>query len=233
MHQREIDNSVSGVMGGVVVGLLLIFGVFYRWPVQTIATIAVCFALYGLSVVVGEPIDRYMANAAKIEAEQQAEEKAKREAEMDRRSKLLNQGNKIVSHAWVSTWMAIGRLTDLERLEYLGNGRAKEFRAKYRLDPKDDPQVSWTDISAYIDADIESGDKQFSRTRAQVDRVLEQLKPAERYLDGAWDNKAYFAGSTSKLVLSERFRKEFDRAPEMVMTHPPVPPKARELRYPR
>ncbi|WP_220814188.1 hypothetical protein [Pseudomonas paralcaligenes] len=230
MHQKEIDNSVSGVMSGVVIGLMLIFWVFYRWPVQSIATVAVCFALYGLGIVVGPPIDRYMAHAAQVEAEEKKKEEAQRAAEQERRFTLLDEGRKIASPAVVAGWNAIALLTDLERLEYLGNGRAKEFRVKYRLDA-DNPQVQWVfKLSDFVEADVDKGDKQFSQTKAEAAKVLERVKPANRYLDEVGKNKAYFAGLTAEPVLSDAFKAEFDKQPAMALTHPPVPAKAR---YPR
>lgn len=75
--------------------------------------------------------------------------------------------------------------------------------------------------SGEIEADIEDGDKQFSRTHSQVARVLEQLKPAERYLAEVAVNKDYFAGATTELRLSKCCRRRiFDPCTEVRLTQP-------------
>ena len=226
MHQKEIDESVSDVVGGLIVGMIIAFGVIFRWPGRTLAAIAAGFVFFGLAAVVATGVDKLDAHAAEVEKKEQEEKRKTWEARLE----LLNEGDRITHKVNFPGWRSMSGLSDLERLEYLGNGRAKEFRAKYKLNAEDDPQVSWLNLSGEIEADIEDGDKQFSKTHAQVARVLEQLKPAERYLAEVAVNKDYFAGSTSELVLSEAFKKEFDRQPDLVLKKPPVPSGARSAR---
>ncbi len=230
MHQKEIDESVSGVMGGVVLGLLIIFGAFYRWPGRTLIAIAAGFVFFGLAAVVAHGFDTYAVHVAEVKKGEMAEQQAEQQKNWEIKLRLLNKGDAIAEKVWAPVSLAVGGLTDLERLEYLGNGRAKEFRAKYKLDPQDDPQIKWFNLSTHIEADIENGDKQFSQTHAQVKHVLEQLKPAERYLAEVNANKAYFAGATTELVLNAAFKKEFDRQPDLVLKKPPVPSGARSAR---
>lgn len=226
MHQKEIDESVSDVVGGLIVGMIIAFGVIFRWPGRTLAAIAAGFVFFGLAAVVATGVDKLDAHAAEVEKKEQEEKRKTWEARLE----LLNEGDRIAHKVNFPGWRSMSGLSDLERLEYLGNGRAKEFRAKYKLNAEDDPQVSWLNLSGEIEADIEDGDKQFSKTHAQVARVLERLKPAERYLAEVNANKAYFSGSTTELRLSEAFKGEFDKRPDLVLKKPPVPDGARSPR---
>lgn len=226
MHQKEIDESVGGVVDGLIVGLIIVFGVLARWPGRTLMVIAAGCVFVGFAAVVATGVDKLDAHAAEVEKKEQAEEQKVWEARLE----LLNEGDRIASKVMVPVMRNVSGLTDLERLEYLGNGRAQEFRAKYSLSAGDDPQINWSNLSSDIEADIESHDGDFSRTHAQVERVLEQLKPAERYLAVVNANKAYFAGATTDLRLSDAFVGEFERQPDLVLKKPPVPAGAR---YPR
>ena len=230
MHQKEIDESVSDVVGGLIVGMIIAFGVIFRWPGRTLAAIAAGFVFFFFFSVDASGVDRYRGHASEVGNKEMAAQQAEQQKNWEIKLRLLTKGDEIAHKVNFPGWRYMSGLSDLERLEYLGNGRAKEFRAKYKLNAEDDPQVSWLNLSGEIEADIEDGDKQFSRTHSQVARVLEQLKPAERYLAEVAVNKDYFAGATTELRLSEAFKKEFDRQPDMVLKKPPVPLGARSAR---
>ena len=226
MHQREIDRTAGSAIGGIIAGLLLVFLAIFRWPGRTIIALGAGAIIVGITAVVTYGVDRYQAHAAEVKKQEEAEQ----EKQLRKRLDLLYRGDEIAFKVNFPVWRTMSGLTDLERLEYLGNGRAKEFRAKYKLKPENDPQIDWHSLRDYVEADIAAGDEKFGKTRAQVAHVLELNKPAERYLTVVKANTDYFAGNTTKLVLSEAFEQEFDRHPEMALTHPPVPAKAR---YPR
>lgn len=220
MHQREIDNSVGNVIGGAMLGLVFVVVMMARYPLRTLASVFAGFVFYGIAIVAGAGIDKYEGYVAGVVLE----EKRKRDIVLARESALKDAAFAIQQEAWRPIWKRIGDLTELERLEYQGNSRAKAFRAQYKISIANHPEPSWVNFDSFVDADMAAEDENFPRTRKQIASVLAKLAVADRYLKVVDENKSYFNGGRSQLILSEAFVKEFSQP--SAATRKVTPPSA-------
>lgn len=118
MHQKEIDESVGGVVGGIIAGLLIVFLAVFRWPGRTLIALAAGGVIVGITAAITYGFDRYEAHAADVKKQEEAEQEKQLRARLD----LLYRGDEIAFKVNFPVWRTMSGLTDLERLEYLGNG---------------------------------------------------------------------------------------------------------------
>jgi hypothetical protein len=212
MHQNEIDKSVGGVIGGTIVGLVLAVALIARYPLRTLAVVFLGFVFYGGSLLVNAGVEKYDAYVAEIELEEAREKEVLRA----RQSALNNKIYAIKQGAFWPVWRRVGLLSELEKMEYQGNQRVKKFREDFTIPADVHPDPAWLNFESSIAADKAAGDENFTRTRAQAEYVVAKLATADRYLKVVEDNKIYFAGGRSHLLLPGEFLKEFGKATEQV-----------------
>lgn len=205
MHQREIDHAVGNVMTGAILGVVLAVVLMARYPLRTLAIVLAGFVFYGGALLVDAGIKKYDRYVMGVEIE-----KARvRQIAIDHEEKLYHRASAIKDEAWRPVWKRIGELTNLEKLEYQGNARAKAFREDFKIPADEHPDSPWLNFDSFVEADKAAGDEDFPRTRAQVQHVLAKLATADRYLKGVAENKSYFSGARPQLILSDEFIKEF------------------------
>lgn len=210
MHQREIEKSVGNVIGGTVIGLVLTVALMARYPLRTVAIVFAGFILYGGALLVNAGVDKYDAYVAEVELEE-----SRREGILRARERAPKEtAYAITQEAFWPVWRRVGLLADLEKMEYQGSARVKKFREDFKIPADVHPNPDWLKFDSFIEADKAAGDDKFTRTRAHTQYVLAKLATADRYLKVVEDNKIYFSGGRSHLLLPGDFIKEFGQAPE-------------------